>query len=84
MVELPPIANGYPAAARHALETSLRVKSPRLFKLLSKDLRSLVKVDTFKLKIDIWLGQVPNPPSIPGRQRAVLTNSLLDQAILLS
>ena len=85
MVELPPIANGWPAAVRHTLETSLRVEGASLFNLVPTDLRSLegVKVESFKLKLDTWLGQVPDQPTIHGRQRAALTNSLLGQAIPL-
>ena len=85
LVGLPPIANGCPAAVKQALEASLRVKGARLFNLLPKDLRDLegVSLVTFKTGLDAWLGTVPDQPTIPGRQRAAATNSLLDQVILL-
>ena len=43
-----------------------------------------VMVDTFKSGLDAWLGTVPDQPTIPGRQRAAATNSLLDQVMLLN
>ena len=85
VAELPPIARGCPAAVQQAYEASLRVKGAKLFNIMPAELRSMncVMVDTFKLRLDAWLGSVPDQPTIPGRQRAALTNSLLDQVPLL-
>ena len=86
VVELPPIARGCPGAVQQAHEASLRVKGAKLFNLLPAELRNLegVMVDTFKAGLDAWLGTVPDQPTIPGRQRAANTNSLLDQVPLLN
>ena len=86
LVELPPVANGAPAAVRQAQEASLKVKEAKLFNLLPQEVRNLdnVTVDMFKSNLDSWLGSVPDQPTIPGRQRAAASNSLLDQVILLN
>ena len=36
--------------------------------------------DQFKAELDSWLGNVPDQPTVPGRQRSAATNSLVDQA----
>ena len=41
-----------------------------------------VTVDTFKALLDAWLSTIPDQPTIPGRQRAALTNSLIDQVAI--
>ena len=37
-------------------------------------------VEQFKHGLDTWLKTVPDQPTIPGRQRAAKTNSIIDQA----
>ena len=68
---------------RKARESSLQVKA-RLFNLVPKDIRDLkgVTVDTFKVGLDAWVSTVPDQPTIPGRQRAALTNTLIDQVAI--
>ena len=85
LVDLPQVANRCPAAVRNAYEGSLRIKGAKLFNLLPPELRNLngVLVETFKANLDTWLGSVPDQPTIPGRQRAAATNSLLDQVPML-
>ena len=85
MVDLPPLPTGCPAGVRQALEASLRVKGARLFNILPKEIRDLdsCTVDTFKATLDEWLNKVPDQPTVPGRQRAALTNSLLHQLLLI-
>ena len=85
-MELPPVANGAPAAVRQAQEAILKVKGAKLFNLLPQEVRNLdnVTVDMFKSNVDSWLVNVPDQPTIPGRQRAAASNSLLDQVILLN
>ena len=69
---------------QQAYEASLRVKGAKLFNIMPAELRmNCVMVDTFKLRLDAWLRSVPDQPTIPGRQRATITNSLLDQVPLL-
>ena len=70
-----------PAAVRRAREASLSVKGARIFNLLPVWIRTLngVTVDEFKTKLDQFLTGVPDQPTIPGRDRAASSNSLLDQ-----
>ena len=70
-------------AVRKAREASLQVKGARLFNFVPKEIRNLtgVTVDTFKSGLDAWLTQIPDQPTIPGRQRSALTNSLIDQVV---
>ena len=74
-----------PAAVRRAREASLGVKGARIFNLLPVWIRTLngVTVDKFKSELDLFLSGVPDQPTIPGRQRAAATNSLLDQLQLI-
>ena len=37
-----------------------------------------VTVDSFKFELDKFLGGVPDQPTVPGRSRAAIINSLLD------
>ena len=71
-----------PAAVRKAREASLPVHGARLFNLLPQHLRDMNvgTVDQFKSGLDTWLMTVPDQPTIPGRQRAAKTNSIIDQA----
>ena len=65
---------------------SKHMKGAKLFNLLPSELCNMngVMVDTFKSGLDAWLGTVPDQPTIPGRQRAAATYSLLDQVMLLN
>ena len=74
-----------PAPVRRAREATLSVKGARLFTILPSDLRdtSTGTVEQFKEGLDDWLSNVPDQPTIPGRQRAADTNSLLDQVKML-
>ena len=82
-VTVPPMASNSPAAVRKAREASLQVKGARLFNLAPKELRNMsgVPVDMFKSGLDAWLSKIPDQPTVPGRQRAALTNSLIDQVV---
>ena len=83
IVTVPPMATHSPPAVRKAREASLQVKGARLFNLVPKEIRNLsgVTVDTFKSGLDAWLNQILDQPTIPGRQRSALTNSLIDQVV---
>ena len=78
---VPPFAANSSAPVRNAREASLRVKGARLFNLLPKEIRDMqsVTVDSFKTALDSWLSGIPDEPTIAGRKRAALSNSLLDQ-----
>ena len=78
------MATTSPASVRRAREASLKVKGARLFNLVPKEIRNLsgVSADRFKSQLDSWLTQIPDQPTIPGRQRAALTNSLIDQVVV--
>ena len=84
LVEIHPYQRQAPGAVRRARESSLSVKGARLFNLLPRDLRDTYtgSVEQFKTKLDGWLALVPDQPTIQGRQRAALTNSLVDQVAL--
>ena len=83
VVTVPPMASSSPASVRRAREASLQVKGARLFNLVPRDLRDMsgVTVDTFKSGLDVWLKNIPDQPTIPGRQRGALSNSLIDQVV---
>ena len=76
-----PLHNQAPAAVRNARESSLSVKGAKLFNSIPRDLRDTATgtADQFKARLDAWLSTIPDQPTIPGRQRAAVTNSLLDQ-----
>ena len=82
-VTVPPMATTSEPAVRKAREASLQVKGARLFNLVPKEVRNLsgVTVDSFKYGLDTWLKSIPDQPTVPGRQRSALTNSLLDQVV---
>ena len=66
------VADGATAAVRQVQESSLKLKGAKLFNLLLQQLRDLdnVTVDMFKSNLDSWLENVPDQPTLPGRQRA--------------
>ena len=84
LVAVPPMATKSPTSVRRARESSLQVKGARLFNLVPRDLRDMtgVSVDSFKSRLDSWLTTIPDQPTTPGRQRAALTNSLIDQVVV--
>ena len=84
LVEVPPFVAESPAAVKRAKEASIRVKGAKLFNAIPQELRDMsgVKVDVFKAGLDTWLGTIPDQPTIPTRQRAAATNSILDHVAL--
>ena len=80
LMSVPPMAIYSAPAARKAREASLQVKGARLFNLVPTEIRNLSGV-SFKSGLDAWLTTVPDQPTIPGRQRSSLTNSLIDQVV---
>ena len=85
LAHLAPYRHQSPASVGSARESSLRVKGAKLFNIIPQELRDTTSgnVDDFKFGLDSWLAAVPDQPSIPGRQRAAPSNSLLDQAPLV-
>ena len=73
-----------PCQVLKAREASLSVRGCQLFNIIPRGLRDLNHgtVEKFKSGLDAWLSTIPDEPSIPDRQRAALTNSLLDQTVL--
>ena len=73
---VPHMAAKSAAAVRNAREASLQVKGARLFNLVPKEVRNLsgVSADMFKSGLDAWLTNIPDQPTIPGRQRSALPN----------
>ena len=73
-----------PLAVRRAREASLAVRGAKLFNCIPIELRNMTvgTADQFKAGLDSWLSTIPDEPSVPGRQRAAMTNSLLDQTTL--
>ena len=86
LVDIPPYHPAAPASVRRAREASLAVQGARLFNLLPRGLRDIQTgtVEQFKASLDMWLAIVPDQPTVPGKQRAAATNSLLDQTSLMS
>ena len=82
---LAPLCNRAAASVRNAREASLQVRGAKLFNCIPRELRDTFSGSTeqFKAKLDAWLETIPDQPTIPGRQRAAVTNSLLDQVTIL-
>ena len=70
-----------PASVRKARECTLAIRGARIFNLLPAAIRNhdSNQVDTFKTMLDTYLRQVPDQPTVSGRARAAVSNSLLHQ-----
>ena len=70
-----------PASVRKARECTLGIRGARIFNLLPAAIRNhdSNQVDTFKTMLDTYLRQVPDQPTVSGRARAAVSNSLLHQ-----
>ena len=73
-----------PASLRNAKEPSIKVRGAQLFNAIPRALRDISTgtPEQFKLGLDTWLSTIPDQPTIPSRQRAAGSNSLLDQVPL--
>ena len=62
------IVSSSPAPVRKARESSLGVKGAKIFNLLPAELRNTGNntVDIFKKKLDIFLANIPDQPTIAG------------------
>ena len=79
---------GYTTEAIKALrQSSFFYRGPQIFNLLPVELRAFEEivrptqyhVDCYKKKLDDYLSLIPDQPTIPIRQRAAETNSLIHQ-----
>ena len=75
------VVQSSPAMVRNARQNSLGSKGARLFNLLPPDIRNINSdsVDTFKNKLDAFLTDIPDQPTIAGSGRSADTNSLIHQ-----
>ena len=66
---------------KKARENSLGVRGARIFNLLSENLRGMNSehVDFFKNHLDVFLGSIPDQPTVTGLGRGAETNSLIHQ-----
>ena len=80
-----PIKARAPVAVRRAREASLAHRGVAIFNLLPRGLRDMASdhQDRFKSNLDVWLSEIPDQPTVPGRQRAAETNSLLHQVPMM-
>ena len=83
-MQVSPMVNRGPASLRNAKEASLKVRGAQLFNVIPRALRDIATgtPEQFKLELDTWLSTIPDQPTIPSRQRAAASNSLLDQVSL--
>ena len=81
VVQVSPLCNSAPASVRKAREASMLVRGAQLFNSMPRCLRDITTgtPEQFKAQLDEWLSMIPDQPSIPDRQRAASSNSLLDQ-----
>ena len=80
-----PVKASAPLVVRRARVASLAHRGVALFNLLPRGLRDMASdhQDRFKSNLDVWLSEIPDQPTIPGRQRAAKSNSLADQVPML-
>lgn len=76
-----PVPRNSPPSVRKARENSLAVKGAKMFNMLPPDIRNTdsEKVHIFKTKLDRFLRNIPDQPTIQEEGRAAETNSLLHQ-----
>ena len=74
-----------PVTVRRAREGSLSVKGAKIFNLLPPEIRNISsdKVQHFKIKLDAFLGKVPDQPTSAEEGRAAESNCLLHQIPLM-
>ena len=70
-----------PAQVKKARENSLGVKGAKIFNLLPLELRNFnsKNTDVFKKKLDAFLAEVSDQPTVAGLGRSAETNSLMHQ-----
>ena len=85
LMVMAPLCNQAPAAGKRARESSLQVKGAKLFNCIPRGLRETFTgiPDNFNAWIDEWISTIPDQPTVPCRQRAAASNSILDQVQLV-
>ena len=75
------VVQSSPAQVRRARECSLAVKGAKIFNLLPNHIRNTNSehVELFKCKLDTFLSEIPDQPTVAGLGRASESNSLLSQ-----
>ena len=79
--EVAEIVRSAPAGVKRARENSLSVKGAKMFNLLPAEIRNINsdKVQNFKTKLDEFLRNVNDEPTIAGEPRVSESNCLLHQ-----
>ena len=83
MCKIPTVANKQcPSSVKNGREASVAIRGPKLFNVLPNSIRNVtgVSVITFKRKLDHFLSQLPDEPTVDGYYglRACSSNSLVD------
>ena len=81
IMQLAPLCSKAPAAVKRARESCLQVRGGKLFNSIPRELRDTFtgSPDQLKARLDGWLSCIPDQPTVPNRQRAAISNSLLGQ-----
>ena len=78
--QIPPIVSSARARIKTLADQSFAVRGPKLFNELPKNLRTTeCSFNVFKGRLDKFLLNVPDQPSLPGYQQQAVSNCLLDQ-----
>ena len=84
LCRIPPISTGAMAKFKSMKERSFAVRGPMLFNSIPADIRNLeLSVDSFKAKLDKFLGVIPDKPSLPNYAQTAQSNSILEQLSVL-
>ena len=83
LMKIAPLCNSAPTAVKNARESSLLVWGAKLFNCMPRDLRDTTTgtPEHLKIRLDEWLNIIPDQPTVPSRQRAAVSNSVLDQLL---
>lgn len=81
-----PVKQGSHVTVRRAREASLAHRGALLFNVCPAGIRNMATehFQDWKTNLDTWLAEIPDQPTVPGRQRAATSNSLLHQVELLN
>jgi hypothetical protein len=77
---IPPLRNRSAVRFQYLREGSLSVAGPRLFNVLPRDLREgEFTLETFKRRLDVFLGTIPDRPPLHHYRRREASNSIVHQ-----
>ena len=84
LCDMPALNNKAPASIITMGENSFIVRGPKLYNVMSKELREFTgTLDSFKVMLDKWLRRIPDKPVLPNYYQPAATNSILDQLAVL-